>query len=388
MDSTDIEKVFLSAAQGIADNLVHLDASTALFPGGRNGPYFDLESPVRNSAHALCAMSVAYSITGDTSFATEGRSLAGFLLTDQAFSLGSHAVHRQKHPKDWCNGVIGPAWLIESLAWAGELLGLPQASERARELALSQPFDREAALWRRRDPKRGVGGADRTLNHQVYFAAAAAAATRSSAEGPVRSVDAFLDHLATGGFRVHADGLIVHHVPRNDESPTSLRGARERLLRVARNSPTVHRLRGNSAGTAPDARERDHGYHLYSLFSLANLRTFAPDHKFWRSSELLQALSFVTRPGWLASLDANRYAYPYNGPGLELPLIARLFADLEPQLPDLAAEALREQINRTWDAPTQQFARTTDDRLTLAARSYELGLALAPSPNHSQRSVN
>lgn len=380
MSSESPEEVFLAAARSQTNQIVDFGASRALFPGGRNGPYFDLESPVRNSAHALCTMAVAHSLTGDDVFERHGQALARFLLDEHEFLMNGVAVHRQRSPKDWCNGVIGPAWLIEGLTIGGRLLDIPEAVERAKALSMAQPFDDRAALWRRYDPRKTAGGLDRTLNHQAYFAAAAAGAARAALgtdEVPA-AVTTFLDHLVEGGLRVESSGLIVHHVAGRDETGRDLRGLKERTLRRARNSPTLLRVRNGGRGRAPDMRERDHGYHIYSLFTLANLRVAAPEHPLWNAGLLRRALALVVSDDWLDTLDENLYAYPYNAPGLELALVARAFGDVEPRLAATAGEALTRQVARSLDPGSGLFIRSTLDRLTLSARIYELGLALAP----------
>jgi hypothetical protein len=374
--SDTTEDIFLAAARGLADRVVRVDAASAIFPGGRNGPYLDLESPVRNSAHVLSAVSIAYGVTGEAVYAEKGRALATFLLSEHEFTVASVAVQRQRHPKDWCNGVIGPAWVIEGLALAGRLLEMPEAAERARHLAAEQTFDERAALWRRHDPREGVGTIDRTLNHRAYFASAAALAAEKGTIIPA-AVGAFLDHLVAGGFRVTEAGRIIHHVSRKDEAVGSVRGLRERVLRSAADQQIVRRLRASRSASIPSSQARDLGYHIFSLFSLAGLRMCAPTHPFWRSEPLRRALAFAVAPGWLESLDENPYAYPYNGPGLELPFVARAFDDLEPKLRPLADSASVRQVELTWDGTMEQFCRRTDDRLTLSARSYELGLSLA-----------
>ena len=380
MTSESPEEVFLAAARSQTGQIVHIGASSALFPGGRNGPYFDLESPVRNSAHALCTMAVAHSLTGDDVFLRYGQALARFLLDEHEFLMNGVAVHRQRSPKDWCNGVIGPAWLIEGLTVGGRLLDIPAAVERARALATAQPFDDRAALWCREDPRRGAGGLDRTLNHQVYFAAAATGVARAALETDdvPATVTAFLDHLAERGLRVEPSGLIVHHVAGRDETGRGLRGLKERTLRRARNSPALLRVRNGRPGRAPDMRERDRGYHIYSLFTLANLRLAVPAHPLWNADPLRKALGLVVSDGWLNTLDENRYAYAYNAPGLELALVARGFGDIEPGLAATAGEALTRQVARSLDPGSGLFVHSTPDRLTLSARIYELGLALAP----------
>lgn len=369
--------LFLAAAEGLLERIVRLDGSRALFPGGRNGPYFDLESPVRNSAHVLASMAIAYRLSDEARFADGGRNLAAFLLAENGFAKEGLHVHRQKSGKDWSNGIIGPAWVIEALALAGRYLDHAAARSRAQALASAQPFDTRAALWRRQDPGGGPSSVDRTLNHQVAFAVALQT-TKDDADdrGSV-----FLDHLARGGLRVDEDGLIIHHVPRRDEVERRLLGHREQLLRYAANSPRLARLRGRPAAAMDASRERDVGYHLYTLFCLARLRLLSPEHPVWRASPIRIALATSASDSWLVTLDGNSYAYPYNGPGLELPLIACAFHDIVPELSGITETAVARQIARTWDNKSRCFSRGTSDALTLTARAFELGLAaLTPPP--------
>lgn len=343
----------------------------ALFPGGRNGPYFDLESPIRNSAHALATMAIAHRVSGDERFAEKGRALATFLVADEAFVTNGSHVHRQKPHKDWCNGVIGPAWVIEALVLAARFLEDRAAEEAAARLAAAQPFDRGAALWRRNDPTGRSTGVDRTLNHQIAFAVAVQSASASEDQ----AVTSFLDHLADGALRVSGSGLLIHHIPRKDEVSRPVAALKEGLLRTAANSSTVGRIRRRgTAGT--DHHERDAGYHLYSLFCLARLSLLRPEHRLWSGPQIAQATELATRAGWLETLRGNRYAYPYNGPGLELPLICMAFSRVQPGLAQARDRAVKAQLELTWDPGQNAFSRGTPDRLTLMTRAFELGLSL------------
>lgn len=374
MTSSDHAALFLAAAHGLSDRVVSLDSSMALFPGGRNGPYFDLESPIRNSSHALATMAIAHHVTGDERFAEQGRGLTAFLVSDDSFVVSGSHVHRQKPHKDWCNGVIGPAWVIEALALAARCLQDQTAEEAAARLAAAQTFDHGAALWRKNNPSDRSTGIDRTLNHQVAFAVA----MQSGSTSEDRAVTAFLDHLADGGLRVSESGLLVHHIPRRDEVARPVAALKEQLLRTAANSGTLSRIRRRGS-RGHDHRERDTGYHLYSLFCLGRLALLRPEHHLWSGPEIARATGLAAEPAWLESLRANRYAYPYNGPGLELPLISVAFSHVQPRLVQAQARAVEAQVELTWDKEQRAFGRGTPDRLTLMARVFELGLSLLPA---------
>ena len=376
MNNPNPVDVFLSAAEGLAAHAVQLDASRALFPGGRNGPYFDIESPVRNTAHALAAMAIAHRVSGSTHFADCGRLLAGFLLSDDNYLIGGLHVHRHTRGKDSSNGIIGPAWVIEALAAAGRFLDHETALRRAAQMADAQPFDEGALLWQRLGPDGRPSSVDRTLNHQVAFAVA----LQSTRDTPDERVTSFLHHLESGGLRVESNGLLVHHVPRRDEVARRLLKRRERALRAAANSPRLATIRRRGLGKQHPSSERDLGYHLYTLFCLARLKTLRPIDRLWESHDLTNAVTLAASDGWLSSLDGNPFAYPYNAPGFELPLVANVFHDINAPLQIAADAALRRQLEATWDGDANLFAASTPDPLTLSARCFELGYsALIPT---------
>lgn len=380
MLSARVGSVFIAAAESLTTQIARIDARRSVFPGGRNGPYFDLESPIRNSSHALCTMGIAYTLTDGRQFLKQGQALAQFLLEQHEFIRHGTVVHRQHARKDCCNGVIGPAWLVEGLVVGGHLLDIHEAVRRANVLSESQPFDVGAGLWRRNDPCRSANHLDRTLNHQVYFAAATASAaqTKTGSMRVPRDVTSFLDRLHQGGFQVDQSGQIVHHVASRNTRVTGLSELAERIVSRVRYSPLAQNLASTARGRKVGNRERDAGYHLYSLFALSKLRSAVRGHSFWETESVRKAVSLVVSEGWLDSLEGNRYAYPYNAPGYELPLVAKVFGDYEPELFDVAEEALSRQIESSFDTNSGLFVKSTTDGLTLSARLYELGLSLIP----------
>lgn len=368
----DFRAVFeASVAAGIR-SAAWIDSRRATFPGGTNGPYLDVESPVRNSAHWLATLSIGHHL-GLPGTRSVGHAIVAFLLSDHPFRQAGRSIHRQRHPKDWCNGVIGDAWVIEALGLAGDLLEHEEAAAVAIRMASTQPFAPAHHAWERLDPGRNRSGVDWTLNHQLWFAAATLealhrAADTESGTSIIERVLDLLDHVARGALAIGTDGTIQHHLqPVGPAQAVSPMGLRRTARALRQRVDTEHeRLRV----------ERDTGYHLYVLSALSRLRGALPEHPFWQAEELQAALRRASDPGLLASLETNPYAFPYNAPGFALPLIARAFEDLAPPLSDRRDEAWERQLARTWDERSARFVRGTPDPLTLSARVYELGLAL------------
>jgi len=367
MDRREVFEASVSA--GVRD-ASWIDSGRAMFAGGRNGPYLDLESPVRNTAHWLATLSIG-SHLGVPGARAIGHAAVAFLLSDHPFRHNGRMIHRQRHPKDWCNGVIGDAWVVEGLALAGRFLEHDVAAATALRLAASQPHAHRDRAWERVDPGGRRTRVDRTLNHQLWFAAGAAETSQdgSAPEGAaVRGrIREFLDRGAAGAFGLREDGTIDHHLRRvATGSGASILDIR-RSVRTMRSRLDARELRRTT--------ERDTGYHLYVLLALARLRTALPGHALWNLPGLRAALRRAADRTFLASLETNPYAYPYNAPGFGLPLISSIFSDLEPALIDRSEEAWEQQVAKTWDEGSARFGRGTSDGLTLAARVYELGLS-------------
>ncbi len=347
-----------------------IDSRRALFPGGRNGPYLDIESPVRNSAHWLATLSIGHHL-GIAGARTVGHAVTEFLLSDHPYRTSQGTIQRQRHPKDWCNGVIGDAWIIEALALAGRLLDHEGAASAAIRLSKDQPYASRRAAWRRVDPGGRSARVDRTLNHQLWFAAAASEALRTGGAPVDRTVAQrvlnLLERGAAGAFGIRVDGTIEHNL--RVVGPRVIASVRDprRSARIIRSHiDPRQRLR---------VAERDAGYHLYVILGFARLRAALPDHPLWISAGLRSAVHRAADPVFHATLHANPYAYPYNAPGFGLPLIARCFGDVAPTLATRSDEAWERQVSTTWDALIGRFGRGTPDGLTLAARIYELGLS-------------
>lgn len=361
------EDAFLRMAAAGASRLFWIDGATALAPGGHNGPYFDVESPARNSAHWLATMAMAHELTGEERFRRAGKALVRFLLSDFMRIDGIH-IHRQRFPKDWTNGVIGPAWVSEGLMLAGRHLKLDEATEAGAALLRGLGFDQERALWQVSDPATGSRGTDRTVNHQVFCSAIAA----EFSDDPTLTarVDHFLERAVGTIVRTGEGGVLEHHVPTTIpqrivhsviSSVRSQAGAR--LQRAAM-----------PYGAVTDTTLRDRGYHVFTLYSVCRLVSARQNSGLATLPEVRSAASAVTSIVSAPGYAENPYAFAYNPVGFELLSIATTpgFEDITPD--DVLSDAYQLQMEQTSEPKTGLLTRSTPDPLVLSARGYELGL--------------
>jgi len=245
---------------------------------GRNGPYQDLESPIRNTSHWLASFSIASILTGEQVYRVAANKLLQFLLDASEWQHNGLYVHRQKARKDWCNGVIGQAWVAEALLFAGKALNSEAAIDDALRLLHNLPFDAEKGAWERLDPVHRNLGIDYTYNHQSWFASVVAEAGKYDNELYLQAVS-FLNLSKSASLSVDEVG-VVRHLMQNQPSRLSSLSLKALIRRACSKIDP-------SPGHEVDPVERGIGYHLFVMYSLARLRRCIPDHSLW-NTELIQ----------------------------------------------------------------------------------------------------
>ncbi|WP_432472050.1 hypothetical protein [Amphritea sp. HPY] len=330
------------------EKAVMLSENMAFMPPGHNGPYFDIETPIRSTSHWLVTYSVLYSITNESRYRVLAILLANFLVDAPGYVRSGVFIHRQKKSKDWCNGVIGQAWVIEALVTAGKTLERPDLLQKAKEAALSFRFDRSSRAWKKKDPCTSRWSVDYTLNHQLWFAAAISEIGDPELR---QSVEAFMDGLSEGALRVHNNGLISHLM----------------YKRTAHGIWVQVRYAIAGIRNKNKIREKEYGYHLYNLHPLARLFKIMPDHPLFSSEMLKSSIALVSTPEFLEQLSQSAYAYPYNAPAFELPLLADTFGVKLSN--DVAIKQINEHLIES--SSVTGFINNCPDSVTLNARIYE-----------------
>lgn len=87
-----------------------------------NGPYNDEEAPVRNTAHWLIIFSYLYIETQEKKYYNAIVKCAKYLTSNNATPANATFYCRKNRNKDFSNGLIGQAWVIEALALANNKL--------------------------------------------------------------------------------------------------------------------------------------------------------------------------------------------------------------------------------------------------------------------------
>jgi Glycosyl transferase family 2 len=334
-------------------------AADGSFPAGHNGPYHDLETPVRNTAHWLVTLLKAYEITGDVHFSDAARQAAEYLISPAVRPMGATFFCRKNPEKDFCNGLIGQAWAIEGLIAAADSFGEPRYRMLAAEVFQLHPFDNKTGLWRIVNVDGSNGPFDPTFNHQLLFAAAGAMID-SNPQSPIGAqVRRFLDCVHSNHLRVSHSGRIVHYIPAPDKW--------DRVPHTVR--PWLQSLR--ELRVNPYMLHKEIGYHAFNLYAFALLKRSVLDHALWCDDKFQALLNYVAEEEYLRGLENNKYGYPYNPPGFEVALAMQAFSEAFSSSPRPAHWWVEQQFRCCYDRETMLLSKRTEDPLTLTARIYE-----------------
>jgi hypothetical protein len=338
------------------------------FMAGHNGPYYDEELPNRNTAHVMILLLKAYAITQEDKFLNAATRALSYILQEKFRPMGATFWVRNNPEKDFCNGLIGQAWICEALIYAYGFFKHEKLLDIARSVLLLHPFNTFTGLWRIVNVDGSYNQVDRAFNHQLWFAAVASSLNDEELNGQIKT---FLDKI-TENLGIYRQGLIIHSILK--------RGRRAKLKYYVKSS-----LKSRQINSVHHYKEI--GYHAFNTYGFAMLFKNTKGHPFWSTKQFARILGFLCSPSYVEALDYyscdvgkdrqqlphNRYGYAYNPPGIEVAYTLQTF-DWVPSedREQLIRTWLHRQVVRTFDRKEGLMNRNTEDEATLSARMYEI----------------
>jgi len=326
------------------------------FKHGHNGPYSDVETPIRNTAHFLYSLSAMYELTGNVSFKHSAEKSFAYLANNE--NIGNDGVYicRLSGRKDSTNGVIGHAWIIEGLLRARNIVG-DEAIDIAERLWKLHKFDYSLSAW----AKPSVGSSnvvfDHTFNHQLWFAACIAPLKLPEID---KQIKCFIKNNI-GRLETYSDGVIYHRTPvggllgwLGKDFALGLR----KILSPIKNRSKKKQMYLHSAG-----------YHTFNLYALAMLYESGYGDEIdaaVSTNTLLQCL----RNGELKEklIQLPNIGIRYNPSGVEAAYALKVMGDESDQ--ELIDDWVEFQFEQT--ASEKGFlVKDSPDYATSAARVYE-----------------
>lgn len=359
-----------------ANAAIRLQLKNGSMPSGHNGPYYDKETPVRNTAHWIITFSKAHELSGKKLLLVGVNKAANYLLT-KAARPKYHSFHlRTKKGKDKCNGLIGQAWTFEALAEASKIFEDPKYVELAEEVFFQHYFNYKYGLWNRLEIDGKNLSIDSAFNHQLWFAACVSLLKTPREKQIKKIVVRFLDCLQEN-MTILDNGLIYHPIERKvyDKcSRTSLKGWIKKTAVGVLNSWVSKKYKQKLSDDEKRKRmiHKSIGYHQFNMYAFAMLKEQIPDHSFWKTLEFKKMVTYMLTDEYKKGLEDNKYGYPYNPPGFEVPYALSVSGNFtEEELMTISEYWLNEQLKRCYNPETGLMDRNTEDPITHTARVYE-----------------
>lgn len=340
---------------GCAENSLKMQHSDGSFPSGHNGPYFDSETSVRNTAHFLFLYSALYKKTADSRYKSAAETAVAFLKSTTARPFDKTFHCRDKKGKDKCNGLVGQAWVIEALVEAYEAFGREDCYQLAEQTFLLHPWNEHVSIWNRVEIDGVVLSVDRTFNHQLWFAMSAALLKKTPVA--IQRTKRFLADIVSY-IDLYDDGVIFHNSQLGRLANYRHLGARLFLGQLKANllkSRVKKQLYSKSVG-----------YHGFNLYALAVLKNELPNESVWQTEMIRRIMSACEVPLVLQTLEHSEFGYFYNTAGLEIAYACEMLLGSA----DKAQVWLNRQFDLTWDNSRSGFTRNTVDTNTALARAY------------------
>ncbi|MBD3422624.1 MAG: hypothetical protein GF398_21115 [Chitinivibrionales bacterium] len=358
----------LAFCEKLADRII--EEKDQYLIAGCNGPYNDIETDLRIHSHWLSFFCLLGRALPDKRYIKCSQEISGELLQPKHRPQGYSFLHRISKKKDNCNGLVGQAWTIEALAETSMLFEDKKYSSLGEEVFLQHRFNEDIGLWSRLEIDGRILSVDRAFNHQLWFAACGAQLHGDRRDNILEMVNYFLSKIEEN-VRVLQNGLIFHSIERKfteeSENKISLK------LKLKRQLKKLLSTNGEKKIADVYATTKSNGYQAFNLYAFGKLKEQVPEHSYWNSQHFRASLEYVNTQLYIDRLRGNKYGYPYNPPGFEMPYVLYSLSSLsEQKLKESAQWWVNEQIKRTFNGNTFMFDKDTSDAYTLTSRIYEI----------------
>lgn len=335
---------------------VELQKDDGHMPSGCNGPHNHNMTAARNTSHWAITFLHAYKISDDNRFRHAATKCLDLLVSPVLWPMGGAFWHRHHIERNSFNGLIGQSWSLEALYYGWKLLGDERYHSIGLDVFSQHLYDENLGLWYQLDLDGSAFLIEQTLNQQIWLAAMGAHLANGNGDILDRIHD-FLSRLPAK-IILRKFGVMPLSVLRIDNTKAKLK----RLIRELFLENKKQR------------KEKEWGYHLFTLCGLAQIYEVFPNHEIWMSSFFNKALNFSFNFKFLQSLTQNSYGFPYNVPGFELPYIYSVFSSyvLQEDAEDLCFQCLSRQLSMHYNFESHLLELNTQDPDTLAARFYEI----------------
>lgn len=312
---------------------------------GSNGLYLETETVFRNAAHWMLISNEIKSKNSEVNkFISD--TLEFFIINEP--KNGTYLARESS--KDKSNGLIGSAWIVESLSVFTEsnYILRDKISKLITQLLLRYPFDHNKGVWKNVvEPDGRLLNIDRTFNHQLWMCMAHYDLLRFTNDTELQKrADTFCNKLPQN-LKLNRNGVVYHTL---GLYPHYHRTLMKRLIN--------HQY-------FKEMNMKEWGYHGFNLLALAKI------HRSTGSILVKKILNKLVKPVkkdlfWENQLN-NRFGTTYNPVGIEVAVALDVLG--EPL--ESICSALNFHFKQCFDTKSFSFINSKDDP-TLNARLYEI----------------
>lgn len=332
----------------------HSDGS---FVSGNNGPHGDKETEVQTTSHMLHALCTLIE-HGYEQYRLSANSAADFLLSEKARPMNASFWCRMNPHKDFCNGLVGQAWVIESLFKAAKVLNRQDCFNISRDVLEQHYWNERHKAWHTLNVDGSNGQICQTFNQQLWFASLALDLEDTSPAFK-HAID-FVQHVLPR-VELYDDGVIYHDSVAYIKiyGPLSTSNLVDKLkLLKKKKKMEIQRLRSV-------------GYHGFNLIALKKIREILPSEKFWNSGKFNKISDVVKSKLFKSELLDNKFAYPYNQSGFEIAYFLKDCVKDENYL-----YYVKKNLDHISEEKGILTVKQSMDKINSVARIYEIGRLL------------
>ncbi len=362
MNYSDLQSLLIRSA----DRALTTQHDNGSMIPGHNGPWQQIETPARNTAHWAMTFTTAYNISNDIKFKNAAIK-CGEYLESETLRPSKALFHCKYNKQNPTNGLIGQAWILESLLTLGSTFGQENFINLAQKILGIIKFNQKYFLWHTHKLSGEVSKLSYTLNQQIYYSSIALyAAELTNDQQLMENSKLFFKNIDS---IVHFDrtNMPLHKIVLRENAIYSLRP--RNLLSYLNNS--TEKWKNISLG-----------YLSFIIYSVSNGKKYTPQLDMWESPSIIKlinnSLENASDHLFDSEINSNNYQWSYNPSGFEVALGILQYQDhihLKPQYknPQIWIE---HQIKNHYSYTDMTLSINSCDPLVLSARMCELARIL------------
>lgn len=361
----EIDKILVNAARESINKRFQLDDGS--FKEGHNGPWFDIDTRVRTTAHWAIVLSYAYYKTQEIIFFDSASKAYEYLKSPSLRPYNKNFECRLGE-KNHSNGLIGPAWIIESMLYGFKFLGDSSLLKISKEIILLQKYDWKHHLFRVCEIDGKDIGIEYTINQQIWLATQILEYMKLTNDFEYQKVidDFFLNLEDQIAFIT--PGLISHNSIKKEEIP---------VFKNIKRYIKYNVLRKKNKLTEKELWLRSRGYQSFILYALARAYELDSNLPVFISEKFTNNLKIINEymlSNYLGKKSIDKWSWQYNCTGIEMAYFNKVF-NLYLQIDDNSESWLQEQYTRHMSNEGLMNQNTVDSKI-LESRIYELILLI------------